>query len=167
MAHIKMDRIFVKILSLLQKDGRISNSDLSEQVNLSASPCHQRMRKLEKSGIIKGYMARLDLSKLRHHDTVIAEVALNSHNMESFVQFEQYARNHSRIVECFKVSGPFDYFVRFICKDMEEYNKLSDEILSETNAATVKSFVVLQHVKEFTGFPLDELVDDAPEYFEN
>lgn len=160
MPYLKMDRIFIKILSLLQKDGRISNADLSDQVHLSASPCHQRMRKLEKSGIIKGYMARVDLSKLRHHDTVIAEVSLCSHNIESFLQFEQYARNHSRIVECFKVSGPFDYYVRFICKDMEEYNKLSDEILSETNTATVKSFVVLQHVKEFTGFPLDELIDD-------
>ncbi|MCJ8323935.1 MAG: Lrp/AsnC family transcriptional regulator [Rhizobiales bacterium] len=166
MAHLKMDRIFIKILSILQKNGRISNADLSEQINLSASPCHQRMRKLEKSGIIKGYLARIDLGKLRHHDTVIAEVTLNSHNMESFAQFEQFARSHSRIVECFKVSGAFDYFVRFVCKDMEEYTNLSDEILSQTNAATVKSFVVLQHVKEFNGYPLDELVEDQPEYIE-
>ncbi len=166
MSYLKMDRIFIKILTLLQKDGRISNADLSEQVHLSASPCHQRMRKLEKSGIIKGYTARVDLSKLRHHDTVIAEVALRSHNIESFMQFELYARNHSRIVECFKVSGPFDYYVRFICKDMEEYNTLSDEILSETNAATVKSFVVLQHVKEFTGFPLNELIEQTPDHID-
>ncbi len=163
MSYLKIDRIFVKMLSLLQKDGRISNANLSEQVNLSASPCHQRMRKLEKSGIVKGYMARIDLSKLRHHDTILAEVALSSHNIESFLQFEQYARNQSRIVECFKVSGSFDYYVRFVCKDVEEYNKLSDDILRKTKAETVKSFVVLQHVKEFTGFPLTELIDDNPE----
>lgn len=164
MAHLKMDRIFIKILSLLQKNGRISNAELSEQVNLSASPCHQRMRKLEKSGIIKGYLARVNLSKLCHHDTIIAEVTLNSHNMDSFAQFEQYARSHSRIVECFKVSGAFDYYVRFVCKDMEEYSRLSDEILSQTNAATVKSFVVLSHVKEFNGYPLDELLQESNEY---
>src|SRR3712207_6665914 len=101
----KLDRIDLRILSHLQKNGRITNVDLAEAVGLSASPCLMRLKRLEKAGYITGYSAHVDLRKLGETITVFTEVTLSDHRRNDFGRFEAYVRNVDEVVECHLVSG--------------------------------------------------------------
>ncbi len=155
-----LDRIDLKILAALQADARMTNQALADAVGLSPSPCLQRVKRLEKRGILKGYFARVALDEIAHSVTVIAAVSLESHAKEQFDQFEAAAARIPELVEAHKVSGPFDYFLRFVCGDVQTYERISDELLRDgPKGIKVSSHVVLQETKPFAGFPLDRLVE--------
>lgn len=156
---IKLDRIDVRILKTLQEQGRITNQSLADQVGLSPSPCLQRVRRLEEAGVISGYMARVDADRISARVTVLGTVTLQDHNFEDFQKFEQTVMRTPEIVECSKVSGTFDYLLRFECPTIDHYHTLSDRMLEQGQGLfRISSHVVLSHVKEFSGFPLDQLV---------
>jgi DNA-binding Lrp family transcriptional regulator len=155
----RLDRIDLKILACLQANGRMPNNQLAEAVALSASPCLQRVRRLERQQVITGYLAQLALGRICRHVVVLAAVTLRSHAREDFQQFEAAVRAMPEIVECSKVSGTVDYFLRFVCASLDDYHALSDRLLHEgPGVAHLSSHVVLDRVKEFTGYPLDRLV---------
>jgi DNA-binding Lrp family transcriptional regulator len=156
---IKLDQLDIKILDKLQTDARITNQDLADAVGLSPSPCLQRVKRLEKAGIIASYRVQIDLNAICRHVDVIAAVTLKSHGLEEFADFERSVAGMQHVVECTKVSGNIDYFVRFICPDIGAYQMLSDELLKlGPKIGNLSSHVVLKTVRPFIGVVLDDLV---------
>ena len=155
----RLDRIDRRILDALQKDGRIPNVKLAELVNLSPSACLQRVKKLEERGLITGYHATINLKQISPTVSVIALVTLQ-HDKENFTDFERLVQETPDIVECLKVSGEFDYELRFECRDMETYHSLTENLLKRANGiSNLSSHVILQESKSNTGVALDRLLD--------
>jgi DNA-binding Lrp family transcriptional regulator len=156
---VKLDHLDLKILAKLQADARITNQELADAVGLSPSPCLQRVKRLERAGIISLYQAQIDLNKVCRHVDVIAAVTLNSHGLEDFNDFEKMVAGMRHVVECTKLSGTIDYLVRFICPDIGSYQLLSDELLKlGPKVGNLSSYIVLKAVKPFRGVVLDDLV---------
>jgi len=161
---IKLDRTDVRILATLQAEARITNHDLAERVFLSPSSCLQRVRKLEKAGVLRSYHARIELELVCRSVTVIAEAKLSKHEAADFRRFEQAVNAIPEVVECLKVSGEFDYILRFVCTDMAQYDELSDHLLDTgRGVAHLSSHVVLARCKESEGFPLEPLLQSDEE----
>jgi DNA-binding Lrp family transcriptional regulator len=156
---VKLDQIDTRILSTLQANARITNHKLAETVGLSPSPCLQRVRKLEGAGLLGPYLARVDLDRICRNVTVIATVTLKTHEHQDFKSFEAAVADLPEVVECFKVSGAFDYFLRFVCPDLARYHTLSEELLKHgPGIAQISSHVVLDRTKEFRGYNLERLL---------
>ena len=156
---VSLDQIDLRILERLQADGRMTNQELAESVGLSASPCLNRVRRLEKAGVISCYQAHVELSKVCRHVDVIAAVTLRDHGLKDFEVFEEMLSEMRFVVECTKVSGPIDYLVRFICPDVGAYQMLSDKLLRlGPKVSNLSSYIVLKTVKPFRGLALDGLV---------
>ena len=119
----KLDRIDLNILVQLQKDGRMTNANLADAVGLSASPCLQRVKRLESAGCIKGYGAQVNLAKLTESITVFTEITLVDHRREDFVRFEANLRNVEELIECHLVSGGYDYLLRFMSRSINHYQE--------------------------------------------
>ena len=155
----KLDQIDLRILNKLQSNARITNQELADSVGLSASPCLQRVKRMEKAGVISGFNATVDLHKVCRHIDVIAAVTLNSHGLEDFENFERTVKAMHYVVECTKVAGNIDYLVRFICPDVDSYEMLSDEMLRlGPKIGNLTSYTVLKDVRRFSGVAIDSLV---------
>ena len=153
---LTLDQIDLRILERLQIDGRMTNQELAEAVGLSPSPCLNRVRRLEKAGVISSYQAHIELSKVCRHVDVIAAVTLRDHGLKDF---EVMVAGMRFVIECTKVSGPIDYLVRFICPDIAAYQMLSDELLKlGPKVNNLSSYIVLKTVKPFRGMALEGLV---------
>ncbi len=160
---IRLDQIDLRILACLQANARVTNQELADAVGLSPSPCLQRVKRLEKAGVIDSYHASIDLAKVCRHVDVIAAVTLNSHGLEDFQTFETMVEDMRFVVECTKVSGPIDYLVRFVCPDIASYQMLSDELLKlGPKIGNLSSYIVLKSSKPYRGVAFDELVVTAP-----
>lgn len=156
---IRLDRIDLKILSTLQQEARISNHDLAERVGLAPSSCLQRVRKLEGHGVLGPYRASINLDRVCRSVTVIATVTLKNHEQSAFRRFEQAVAGIPEVVECLKVSGTFDYVLRFVCTDMTQYHALSERLLdADRGVAQLSSHVVLASNKTDEGYPLERLL---------
>ncbi|MDP1443883.1 Lrp/AsnC ligand binding domain-containing protein [Acinetobacter schindleri] len=145
----KLDRIDRMILDILQRDGRIAISELAARVNLSTTPCSERVKRLERDGIIMGYYARLNPEKLERNLLVFLEIKLSA---KSGDVFDQVARNLTEIpevLECHLISGDFDYLVKARLKEMSAYRRLLGDLLKKLPAsASSHSYVVMEEVKE-------------------
>ncbi len=156
---VKLDRIDIRILSELQMNARITNHKLADVVGLSPSPCLQRVRKLERRGLIGPYRADIDLDRICRNVTVIATLTLKTHEHKDFKEFDKIIEKIPDIVECYKVSGAFDYFLRFVCADMASYQDSSEELLKSGPAVSqISSHVVLARGKVFAGYHLEHLL---------
>lgn len=142
---MKLDKTDIKILRELQINGRISNIELAERVNLSPSPCLIRVKRLQAEGFITGYAARIDVSKLRQTLTVFTEITLRSHRQTDFARFLAAVEKIDSVVECHLVSGGYDFLVKFITFGVDEY-QMTIERLSEMDLGIDKysSYVVLR-----------------------
>jgi DNA-binding Lrp family transcriptional regulator len=155
----ELDRIDLKIIAKLQDSARITNQALAEAVGLSPSPCLARVRRLEAMGVIGPYRAVIDLDRICRTVTVFATVSLKSHDQEDFRAFERNVKGIPEVVQCFKVSGDFDYLLEFVCADIARYHQLSDDLLERGGGMVrLTSHVVLDETKGFTGYPLARLV---------
>jgi len=155
-----IDRIDLKILSILQNNARITNHDLSSAVNLSPSSCLQRVRRLEDEGYLESYMAVINLNKICRTVSVLLTVSLHDHSNINFKTFEKVIHDFPEIVECYTVSGNFDYFLRIVCPDMDRYLELNDHLIEAMEGvANISSHVVLAISKNFKGYALDKLID--------
>ena len=160
---IRLDQIDLRILACLQANARVTNQELADAVGLSPSPCLQRVKRLEKAGVINSYHASIDLAKVCRHVDVIAAVTLNSHGLEDFQVFESMVEDMRYVVECTKVSGPIDYLVRFVCPDIASYQMLSDELLKlGPKIGNLSSYIVLKSSKPYRGVAFDDLVSTPP-----
>ena len=157
----KLDRIDVKILAELQKNGRITNAALADAVGLSQSPCLQRLKRLEASGYIAGYTARIDVSRLRDSVTVFTEVTLSDHRAGDFSRFETGIAGFEEVVECHLVSGGYDYLLKFICPSVAGYQDTIERIL-DTSLGIEKYFSYIVIKSPMAGRPpsLSSLLND-------
>ena len=155
---MRLDRIDMKILVELQRHGRITNVNLADAVGLSASPCLQRVKRLEAAGYIAGYGAHLNLAKLGETVTVFTEITLTDHTKEYFLRFEAALRRIDEVMECHLVSGGYDYLVRFVTRGLSHYQEIIDGLL-ERNSGISKyfSYVVIKTPIRKTEHPLDTL----------
>jgi Lrp/AsnC family leucine-responsive transcriptional regulator len=153
----ELDKIDRKILSILQKDARISITDLAEQVWLSVTPCSERVKRMEKEGVILGYHARLDPHALELSLLVFVEIKLSAKSGIIFEQFKQEIIKLPNVLECHLVSGDFDYLVKARIPKMADYRKLlGDILLTLPGAQESRSYIVMEEVKETLFLPLAE-----------
>jgi Lrp/AsnC family leucine-responsive transcriptional regulator len=149
--HRTLDRTDKLILESLQQDGRISNVALARQVNLTPTPCLERVRRLERDGFIKGYTALLNPEMVGADLLVFVEISLSRNSPDGFREFRKQASNLTGILECHLVSGSFDYLIKARVANMQEYRKLlGEQILELPNVADSRSYVVMEEVKEST-----------------
>ena len=155
---MKLDRIDMKILVHLQKNGRITNVNLADAVGLSASPCLQRVKRLESAGFIAGYGAHLNLAKLGETVTVFTEITLADHTKEYFIRFEAALRRIDEVMECHLVSGGYDYLVRFVTRGLAHYQEIIDGLLERNNGISKYfSYVVIKTPIQKSEHPLGTL----------
>ncbi|OQS38112.1 winged helix-turn-helix transcriptional regulator [Chromobacterium haemolyticum] len=152
-----LDKTDLKILRLLQKNGRISMTELSEKVGLSTTPCTERVRRMERDGIIEGYYARLNPHAMGAALLVFVEIKLEAKSGNIFDAFRREIMRIPEILECHLVSGEFDYLIKARIPDMSMYRKLLGDILLQLpSAKESKSYVVMEEVKETLLLPLGE-----------
>lgn len=150
-----LDRIDLKILAILQADGRITNQALAEQVALSPSACLARVRRLEANGLILGYHARLDIERIRPTVTVYGEVTLKSHRPADLLEFEAALAQIPEVVEAAQVSGPFDYLIKAVCPDVRAWGELADRLLQEgLGVDKIASHILMKDAKPYRGTPV-------------
>lgn len=151
-----MDKIDRHILSVLQADGQISMARLSEQVGLSLSACHRRVKLMESSGVISNYAARLNRKAVGLEIQVFIEVKLTSQRKEDITSFEAAIQKMPEILECHLISGEFDYLIRLAAHNTDAYENLYRNRLSLIpSVAQMKTLLSLSTVKEFRGFHLE------------
>ena len=144
-----LDKLDRKILQLLQQDGRMSMKDLAEQVGLSITPTTERVKRMERDGVISGYHARLNPAALGATLLVFVEITLNQKSASHFEQFRREVLRIPEVQECHLVSGDFDYLIKARIHEMAEYRKLlGDMLLNLPGAAQSKSYVVMEEIKE-------------------
>ncbi|CAM4235469.1 winged helix-turn-helix transcriptional regulator [Bordetella muralis] len=151
----ELDRIDRKILDILQRDGRISITDLAERISLSATPCSERVKRLEREGVITGYHARVNPAALGLNLLVFLEIKLSAKSGDVFDRVKQELLYVPEVMECHLVSGDFDYLVKARLSEMNEYRRLLGEILKRLPAsAESHSYVVMEEIKETLGLPV-------------
>ena len=150
------DRIDKAILEVLQHQGRISMTELAEKVGLSASPCTERVRRLEREGVISGYHARVVPGALGKTLLVFVEIKLSAKSGDVFEKVRKELLHMPEVMECHLVSGDFDYLVKFRLRGMDEYRHLLGDILKKLPvSAESRSYVVMEEIKESLYLPMD------------
>lgn len=151
-----LDRTDLKILEILQADGRLTNQALSEKVALSPRACLDRVKRLERAGVIGGYMALVDPRKLGNLLTVVVEVTLKDQTQATHQRFEAGMRVSDEVIECFLVSGSCDYVLRLACRDLDHYRELTAAWTDDPTLGVEKiaSKPELQTIKPFRGYPV-------------
>lgn len=160
-SSLKLDRIDVRILAELQRNGRITNVELAELVNLSPSPCLMRVKKLQQAGYITGYTAQIDVAKLGETLTVFTEFTLKNHRQIDFARFQDALKNVDSCVECHLVSGGYDYLSKFVTSGIADYQMIIEGLIDrDIGIDKYFSFVVMKTPFVKTQIPLTRLFAD-------
>lgn len=147
-----LDKTDRKILKLLQTEGRLSNAELAERVNVSPATCHRRTQRLFDDGVIGSVRAMVDPNHVDRAALVIVGVVLDRSTPQSFAEFEDAVRGLNFVLDCHLVAGDFDYFLKIRVKDMADFNRLHGEKL-----------IALPGVRQTrTFFVMKEVTDNAP-----
>jgi len=158
----RLDAYDVRILAALQRHGRITKLALAEEIGLSPSPCWERMRRLEKHGLIRGYHADIDLERLLHTATILVEVTLRSHQARDFERFEHAVMDVPEVVECYSTGGGIDYLLRVVALDIDHYQRIIDALLlAEVGIDRYFTYIVTKQVKAARETPLVHLLQKA------
>ena len=152
-----LDRIDRRLLCELQDEGRITNVELAQRVGLTAPPCLRRVRALEDEGVIRGYHADLDASKLGYAITVFALVSLRSQAEDSLRQFEEHMRGLPEVRECHMLNGEIDFILKIVSRDLQSFQEfLTSKLTPAPNVASVKTSLTIRTAKQLPGVPLDD-----------
>ena len=150
-----IDRFDRAILAELQRDGRISNVQLAGKVNLSESACLRRVRALEQAGLIHRYVALLDQKKVGLSGTVFVHIALRREEQSELAAFEKAVKSIPQVMECYLMTGEFDYLLRVVVSDMADFERLHNEALTRLpGVARVNSSVAIRTVTKRTELPV-------------
>lgn len=151
----KISKIDRNILRILQKDGRISYTDLAREVGLSVTPCIERVKRLEKNGYIEGYTATLNPELLDAGLVVFVQIRLNHTSQENFEEFRDSVMSLQNVQSCFLVSGNYDYLLKARVADMSAYRELlGNSILKLPAVQESTSYVVMEELKETMKVPI-------------
>jgi len=155
-----IDRIDRAILHELQLDGRLSNSTLAERVNLSESACLRRVRGLEESGFLRGYVGLVDQSSAGYPDNVFVRITLHSQQQDDLAEFEAQVKQLPEVMECYLMSGDADYLLRVIVADARDYERVHSQYLTRLpGVARVHSSFALRTVTKKTELPIRALAN--------
>ncbi len=148
MSQTRLDHRDIAILATLCREGRIAKTELAARVNLSPTPCWERMKRLEKAGLITGYRAEIDLAGLGPHVEVFVTVELESHRAESFQIFERTVAQIDEITGCWAIGGGYDYLMQIVARDVSAFQTLMDGLLeSRAGVRRYYSYIVTKPVK--------------------
>lgn len=147
---LTLDRIDIKILDILQKDGKISNIKLAEAVNLSPTAALARVQKLTSEGYILGFEAKLNPNLLNASFVVFVEILLDKTTPNVLESFSDAVKQHPEIMACHMISGGFDFLVKIRCANMEEFRRISGQVIWQ-----------LPGVKETRSYPVMEVIKDS------
>ena len=151
----QLDRIDRNIVRLLQRDARIAHTELARRVGLSTTPCKERVRRLEREGVIQHYQAVLDPAALNRALVVFVQIRLNRTSQDIFEEFTLAALDLPEVQECYLVSGNFDYLIKARVADMKAYRRLLGEtLLTLPGVQESTSYVVMEQVKESLMLPV-------------
>jgi Lrp/AsnC family transcriptional regulator, leucine-responsive regulatory protein len=151
----RYDRI---LLTALQENGRASNVQLSEQANLSPPQCYRRVRRLEADGIIRGYAAQVAPAAIGLGVVAFVSLTLDREQFKQVRQLEKAIRQFPEILECYTISGNFDYLLKVVATDLKSFsNFLTDRLMQVPGVSGVRSMVCLEEIKPPGSLPLNHL----------
>ena len=154
-SYYKLDKIDRKILEILQKNAKITNAQLSKEIGLSPAPTLERVKKLETSGVISSYHAKLDTTKVGLGISTFVQITLTGHDKSSIKAFIDAINNIDEVIECHHVTGTSDFILRVIAKDISSYQKLMLDKVNEIPVVdSLQSLVILSTFKDSKVLPL-------------
>ncbi|MDE6073497.1 MAG: Lrp/AsnC family transcriptional regulator [Muribaculaceae bacterium] len=152
----RLDNTDLKILKLLQENGRLTNKELASRVHLSVTPVYERLRRLENEGYIKKYVALLDADKLNRGFVVFCNVKLARLNRDLANEFTHRIMDIPEVTECYNISGSYDYMLKIHAPDMRYYQEFTLNVLgSMTNLDSIESVFVMSLIKQTFAIPVD------------
>jgi Lrp/AsnC family leucine-responsive transcriptional regulator len=152
---INIDATDKKILNLLQQNSKANIKEIALKIGLTQTPTYERIKRLEKEGVIKNYIAVLDKEKVGYTIEVFCQVTLLVHSKEMITRFENAVNKIDEVMECFHVAGNYDYLLKIIVKDMNSYQAFLKNKLSVLDSvANVQSTFVMSSTKDYNGFSL-------------
>ncbi|MES2517638.1 MAG: Lrp/AsnC family transcriptional regulator [Bacteroidota bacterium] len=152
---MNLDATDIRILQLLQENAQFTLKEISQKVNLSITPTHDRIKRLEQEGVISKYVTILNKKMLGNPLTVYCSITLDKQQKNNFEEFEEVIRQFPEVIECSVISGSYDYLLKVIAKDMEAYNEFYQKKLSDLQSvAHISSSFVMSEVKNTTVLPL-------------
>ncbi|MDD1779662.1 Lrp/AsnC family transcriptional regulator [Enterovibrio sp. ZSDZ35] len=152
---VKLDKIDRNILSELQREGRLTNQELSDRISLSPSPCLRRVRALEKKGVITGYHAHIDQEKCGLPINVFVLVKLEKPTEENMESFESLINQMDEVLECYLMTGTHDYLLHVVSESLKTYERfIRRELTRLPNIAAIESSFAFGQVKKRTKLPI-------------
>jgi len=150
-SNCKIDQIDAKLIELLQEDSSQTVKQLSAQLNLSNTPVYERIKKLEKSGVIEKYSAKINPKKIGKELLVFTNVSLKEHSKTFLLNFEDKVKQLDEVIECYHVSGEYDYLLKVLVKNMQDYRSFLTETLARIeNIGNVHTSFVVSEIKKDT-----------------
>ena len=150
-----IDKIDRSLLNLLQNNTKLNTKELAQKVGLSVTPTYERIKRLEKQGYIKQYVAILDRKLIDKNLMVMSFVSLILHSRDMQIEFEKSVIEYAEVIECFHVTGSYDYQLKVVVSDMEEYQSfIKNKLSSINNIANVQSSFVMSSLKDTTSIPI-------------
>jgi DNA-binding Lrp family transcriptional regulator len=155
-----LDWMDFKILALLQRQGRASNVDVANAVGLSPSPCLARTKRLQEIGVITGYGAHLSLAMMGSYILVFVEITIDKHRRPDLARFEQAAETVPEILECYNISGGYDYMLKIVTKDTSHFVAIMDKLLGmDIGIVRFQSYIVLREPFANRSIPIELLFE--------
>ena len=150
----QLDKTDFKILEILQSNSQFTIKEVAQKVNLSTTPVHDRIKRLETEGIIEKYVALINRRQVGKFLIAYSNVSLDKQRQENFEDFNQIIKEMKEVVECHVVSGSFDYLLKVIISDMEAYHAFYQRMSAIQGVSHISSFFVMSEVKNVTAIPL-------------
>lgn len=161
MANCKLDKIDLQILSIFQRNSNLTTKELAQLVNLSSTPVFERVKRMEKEGIIKRYVAIVDMEKINHGFIVLCNVKLSQINSQIASNFVNAIKDIPQVTECYNISGQFDFQLKIYAADMKDYQHFVLDVLGKIDGVgDIQSTFVLDTNKEEIGYVLPEVPGD-------
>lgn len=155
MAQAELDVFDLNILRILQKDASLTNKEIASRLNKSVATVHERVRRLKEEGYIKRVVAILDRKKIDKSLIAFSQVLLHDHTAETLATFEREVSKFPEVMECFQMTGTFDFILRIATSDMDAYHDFyRNKLATLPNITTVQSFFVLSETKSITAYPI-------------
>lgn len=155
---VTLDRTDLRILAVLQSDGRITNAELADKVSLSPSACLRRLQRLESDGVLTGYSAQVDPQAVGLGLQAFVRVQLSKHESALVERFVALVNDWPEVVSCYALTGDMDYLLHVYVSDLQDFSRfLLDRLLNASGVADVNSSFVLRTVKHSTALPLGQL----------
>ena len=151
-----LDQTDKQILNILQKNSKLTHKEIAAQLSVTKTPVFDRIKKLERKGVIKNYVALLNPKKIERGLTVLCFVTLKEHGIDPVSQFREEIEKNARVMECYHIAGNYDFFLKVMVKDVDEYQNFVLKDLSEIkNISHVQSSFVLGELKHKLEFELE------------